>query len=44
MSDLVFGAEVRHMLAREVGSLVGDNGMRKPEVTNNVLPKEFHYL
>jgi len=32
------------MLAREIGSMVENEGTRKPEETNDVLPKEFHYL
>ena len=44
MGVLVLGAKVHHMLAREVGSIVGDDGMRKPEASNDVLPKKFHYL
>ena len=44
MGDLILAAEVRRMLACEVGFIVGDNGMRKPEVINNVLQHEFHYL
>jgi len=44
VGDPILGAEVRHILACEVGSIVRDNGMRKPEATNNVLSKEFHYL
>jgi len=44
VGDFVLGAEVRHMLACEVGSIVGDDGMRNIEATNNVLPKELHCL
>ena len=32
------------MLTREVGSIVGDDGIRKPEATNNILPEELHYM
>ena len=32
------------MPARKVGSVVGDDSMRKLEVKNDVLPKELHYL
>ena len=38
MGDFIFGAEVQHMLAREIGSIVEKDGM------NNVLLKELHYL
>jgi len=44
VDDLVLGAKVRHMFAREVGFVVGENDMGKPEVTKDVLPKERHYL
>ena len=32
------------MFAREVGSIMGDDSMMKPDATKDVLPKEFHYL
>jgi len=41
VGDFVHGAKVRHMLAQEVGPIIGDDGMRKPEATNNVLPKDL---
>ena len=44
VADLVLRAEVCHMLAREIGSIIGDDGIRKLETTNDVLLKEFHYL
>ena len=44
VGDFVLETEVRHMLACEVGSIVGDDGMRNIEATNNVLPKELHCL
>ena len=31
------------MLTREVSSIVGDDGMRKPEAAND-LPTELHYV
>ena len=40
MCNFVLGVEVHHMLAHEVGSIVRDNGIRKPEATNNV----FHRI
>jgi len=44
MGDFVLGAEVCPILAREIGSIVREDGTRKPEATNNVLPKELQYL
>ena len=44
MSDLVLGTEVCHLLAWEVGPIVGDDGMGKPEVAHNILPEELDNL
>ena len=44
VGDIVLRAEVRHMLARKVGSIFGEDGMRKREATNNILSKKLHYL
>ena len=44
VDDFVLGAEVGHMLTHEVGSIVGDDNMRKSEATNNVLLKKIHYM
>jgi len=44
VSDLVPGTEVGYMLARKVCSIIGDDGTRKPEVTDDILPEEFHHL
>ena len=41
MNDLIPSAEVRHMFAGKVGSIVRDNGMWKPEAINDVLPENF---
>ena len=44
MGDLVFGTEARHLLARKVGLIVGDDGMRNPEVAHNILLEELDNL
>ena len=44
MGDLIFGTERHHLPAREVGPVIGDDGMRKPEMTHCVLPREFDNL
>jgi len=44
VGDHVLRAKVSQMLAREVGSITGDDGMRKLEATSDVLLKAFHYL
>ena len=40
MGDLVFDSEACHLLASEVRPVVGNDGMREPEVTYNVLIEE----
>ena len=37
MGDFVFGAKVRYMFAREIGFIVGEDGMRKPEATGRTI-------
>jgi len=32
------------MLALKVGSIIGNDDIRKLEATNNILPKELYYL
>ena len=44
MSDLVPEVEVGHMFACKVGSILEDDGMRKPEATDDILLEEFHHL
>jgi len=44
VGNLVFGREARYLPAREIGTVIGDDGMRKPEVTHNVLPEKFDNL
>ena len=44
MSDFVLGAEARHFPAREVGPVVGDDGLGKSKVTHDILPEEFDTL
>jgi len=39
VGDFVHGAKVRHMLAQEVGPIIGDDGIRKSEAT--CLPKDL---
>ena len=41
MGDLVLETEARYLPTREIGPIVGDDGMRKPEVAHDVLPEEF---
>ena len=43
VGDLIFGTETCHLLAGEFCPVVGDDGMRKPNVTYNVLPEELNY-
>ena len=38
--DLVLETEVHHFLAREVGPIVGDDGMRKPKVAHDIFVRE----
>ena len=44
MGNLVLGTEARHLLAREVGPIVEDDGMRKPEAAHKICPKELDLL
>ena len=44
MGDLLLGTEACHLLAREVGPIVGDDGVRKPEVAHDILPEELDNL
>jgi len=41
VNDFILGAEARHLPAREVGPVVGDDGMRKLEATYDILPEEL---
>ena len=42
--DLVFGAQARHLPARKVGPVVGDDSMGKSELTHDVLLEEHNNL
>jgi len=44
VGDLVLGTETCYLLACEIGPVVGDDGMKKPEAMHNVLPKKFDNL
>ena len=44
MCDLVLGTKALHLLAREVGPIVEDNGVRKPKATRNIFPEELDNL
>ena len=44
VGDLVLGTEARYSPAREIGSVVGDEAMRKPEAAHDVLSEEFDNL
>ena len=36
MGDHVLGTKFCHLLTRQVGPIVGDDGVRKPEATHNI--------
>ena len=38
MGDVVFGAEAGHLLAEEISSIVGDDGVGDPQATYYVFP------
>ena len=40
----ILETEARHLLAREVRPIVGDDGMRKAEVTHDIFPEELDNL
>jgi len=44
VNDFIIGAEACHLPAHEVGHVVGDDGMRKSEMTCNILLEELDYL
>ena len=44
MGDLIFCTEACHLLAGEVRSVIGGDGMREPKVLYNVLLQELDYL
>jgi len=43
VGDLVLET-ARYLLARKIGPVVGNDGMRKPEATHEVLPEGFDNL
>ena len=44
IGDPVLGSEARHLLARKVSLIFGDDGIRKPEVAHEILPKKLDNL
>ena len=44
MGDVVFGAEVGHLFAGEISSVVGDDSVGDPEATYYILLKELDNL
>jgi len=44
MGDLILGAKAGYLLASEVRSVVGDDGVGEPKATHYVLPEELDNL